>query len=681
MRFGSRCHDSYCYAYLVFVFSQSHQGIPHPCMSRAQPTKLHLDLEGVDGAESPTPTPGRRVRRPQRPRVMPLDMREKLVLLGHPPASNGTSRENLGELNARLSADLKHYRALADRWQKKYVDLERSRGDLKASAKPTEAPRSRRVKSDPELAPSTLLPALQHTNPALSAFASEVSGRVETLLHPSLSLVKLEAPKIQSNVRRLVNDSTFDAAMQAIEIMTSLHKSSTTHEACRTSGALVKPDFDTQKAFRVWNDVFEPMSFHYAAVQLNASSSSRQESLIDIDDPDTDHFDKAMARATDLELVDMLHYVAILIGGMHQLVFDDPSLAPARTHLGRSCERLIREVVFTRNLFANPHLARCLLDGLVGSICHFSTHEMAAAVTSLLNMSWMLFMLHSGKFNPTTRIFLSFYSLLTSRTESQRTAWMKRLEEGVDQCPPVKPFPALMMNSFGAAYNALRANDEGTVLHHISLLEEFLAPALSPSEIGEFLQRFQPVYPEEPASEWQYAKELPFALSSYYEPELDGQSHSTTEGHEIIDWLFSSLPSTEFDLATIAPYAQISTIDINAIYTDAQGKAISPGENLKSLYRIPLLLLRADASLAVQDYENCMYWVDEAEKTMLSIPLDYMFQRVFLMKNVIKTTCPFPNGPRSVVDEFEQRMLAYDIARCAVPSTDRVAIGALWRTP
>ena len=645
-------------------------------MSRAQLIKSEIEL---DDSTTPPPTPGRRIRKPQRPRLMPLEMREKLALLGHPPVSNGTGRENLSELNDRLSADLKHYRALAERWEKKYIDLERAKNPPKPAPKPAAA-RKLRIKSETRSAS----PGPQDPDFVPPAFESYVHGRIESVIHPSLSLVQLEAPRIQSIVKPLISDSTFHAAMAALENLTTLYKVPISKEYFRNKpGVPMKPDFDMQKAFRIWNDVFERMDFHPSSVQLNASSSCRSSPTIELDDPDYDHFDRVLTGATDFEVIDMLQYVAMLIGAMHQLVFDDPTLAPARAHLGRSCERLIREAIFSRNLSSHPHVARSLLDGLMGSICHFSTHERASAVSSVLSMAWSILTQHSNEFNPTSRMFLSLYALLTARTEAQRKTWMQRIEEAMMLCRPAKPFPALMMNSFAAAYNALRADDESTLLQHILMIEEYLAPEPSPSDICEFLQRFQPVYPQTHSNENFFTSELPFDVP----PFLESHYPSHTSNHRVdilqspseetdFDWAWSS---SDAELSVIPPSYQVSSFDPTSM--DHQGKFLLTVENWKSLHRIPLLLLRAEAALAVQDYETCMQWVDEAEKTMLSIPLDYMFQRVFLMKNVIKTTCPFPTGERSVVDEFELRMIAHDVSRCAAPSIERVAVGALWRTP
>jgi hypothetical protein len=61
------------------------------------------------------------------------------------------------------------------------------------------------------------------------------------------------------------------------------------------------------------------------------------------------------------------------------------------------------------------------------------------------------------------------------------------------------------------------------------------------------------------------------------------------------------------------------------------------------------------------DYENCMYWVAEAEKDMQSVPHVPTLQteEILLLKYSCKRTCPFPSGTCTVIQEFERRTTNY----------------------
>lgn len=738
------------------------------------------DEFGTQPTSPSPPSKVKRVRGSRRPKFFPVPIRQKLTLLGHTPDSNETNRENLTLIIDRLTADLSKYRDLADRWQKQYVELENSKGEQQRDFTPLQAPNG----LDDVLLDFDASP---HSIEEISTFGAQILGRLDSTANPSLSLVGIGAPKLYSDVSGLVHSrDAFLAVLAAADLMSALH-SSTQHRASSLAQNIImargkceykdyfprihyrKPDFDGEKAKKVWNDIFAPMNFQPATVEYNATSSCRRDVAYDNDDPDIDHFDRIMAAATDLEIIDMLHYTTLLIGGMHQAVFDDPALAPARAHLGRSCERLLREVVFTRNLTAkSAELGQSLMDGLVGTFCHFSTHGMASAVSSILELAWLLYSKNPNRHDPMMRVFLSFFALVLSNSESKRAGWMHHISEALRYSSQSKSFAALVLGSFGTSYNALLSNDEATFLRYSLILDDVLAPGPPKQGVEERwdFTRYHSAEPsprplDAPSSSWTPspienepfeptgvraydfcvgARDLPdHPVSpivgihtvfppvecnnrlSMVSPELsevpiqspDLYAHqpaiiacpcsrninmpeyaptsthfiTSMESEELLDpWnttSFSaeaSFPSEEVPEALLP---QDDTPDDQAQYSflDESGNPYVPGENLKSIYRLTFLLMRAEAALLFQDEETCMHWVDEAEQLLISIPLDYMFQRVFLMKNVIKATCHFPTGTRTVIDEFERRLLIHDSARCSLPSRGNVSIGALWRTP
>ena len=634
-------------------------------------------------------------RRSIRPRQLSADMRQRLARLGLTPASNDTKRENLQLIVNRLTADLNNYRAMANHWQKQCVDIKHADRQKNYAFVPAEAPK------DLEETLLNLEELASRPTNEVSSFNSQLFGRLDSTANPSLSMFAMGPPKVHSDVSRLVTNSTFRAVLHSISIMSSMESiSNQLDESSFPCMDHVKPDFNTSKVLQIWNDIFEPMSFQPSTYAYDASPSCRRIAGFDDDDADVDHFDKVLANATDLEIVDMLQYITLLVGGMHQVVFDDPSMAPARLHLGRSCERILREVIFTRNLTTSPELATSLMDGLLGTFCHFATHGMASAVLSVLNLTWMIFTLHSQVFLPTMRIMLGSYFLVAG-PENQRSVWLQRIAEGLELSSPTseKPFPAILMTAVAEAYGALLNRDESTLLRQTALLDDILAPgspdsvsvdSQTPSSNDLCLGTRSECRGSRPCSSFDF--EVPLDLvdvdfpssesSELVYPANDENLFGEWKSVSEEDWQTLGLEQSSSTLSTADTNSAVVIIDTDCMLHLDPAKTYLPGENLKALNRIILYLIRADASLAIGDYDTCRSWVDEAEKTLVSIPLEYMYQRVFLMKNVIKTTCPFPTGERSVVDEFERRLLLLETKRSGKAlSPERLSIGVLWRTP
>lgn len=662
---------------------------------------------------------------PRRPRTFPAGIRQKLSLLGHAPPSNDTSRENLGYLIDRLTSDLQNYRALAEHWQHKVVNLERTNGDESSSSSTEESTEglveqasnsfassgcescschldsisacsscTTKPNSPCSQAPDLLLgtPGEDSSSPRAmedySAFGTHLIGHLSATANPSLSLVQVSAPRLRSNVSSLITESTFRLVLAAVDNMAAQYLESAIEDNSWPMIRYLKPDFNPEKARSVWNRVFAPIDVHPAQIGYNAGSSCRRDSnhhSEDDSDSDSDELEKALAHATDVDVIDMLHYSSLLTGGMHQAVFDDPSLSAARLHLGRSSERLLREAIFTRNLTTNGQVAQVLLDGFVGTFLHFTTQGMTAAVVSILELSWMVLTQHPNLVHHSLQVFISFFSLVLAPSQSKRATWMQRGMAILERSKQDRCFQTILIGYFGAAYFGLLTQDEDLALSNIALMDEMLAPGphhMSASEAWD-VSCFHPILSA--SHRYNPPTALPQAPTEPFKPfeeefRFDSLPESMLDDPTLDFWLPSSLPT---DLPNDAPLAEASSTEYSQ-FLDEHGRAYSPGENLKSLLRISLQLLRAEASLTFQDEETCMYWVDEAEKTLRSIPLKYMFQRVLLLKNVITATCPFPTGTRSVVDEFERRMFELDNANCArrgVPPRDPRQIGALWRTP
>ena len=659
-----------------------------------------------------------RVSQPRRPRTFPANIRQKLAQLGHAPPGDDTTKANMSVLIDKLSTDLKNYRLASDHWQKKYNDLKRTIEAGEASSNPvqlryavvedcssfprpvcrstSESPSytlsacSSEDNQDPSTptSPMSLIMDLQYGNSITpqniedySAFGAHMLGRLQSTANPSLSLVHIRPPNLRSEVG-LVGDSTFQAVLSAIDVMATLHRGPSTKDNPLPRVRHLKPDFDPEKARETWYHVFAPIDVSPDRFMFLAASASRRQIEYDEADPDYDHMDRVLAKATDLEVIDMLQYCGMLVAGMHQAVFQDSSLLNARVHLGRACERLLREAIFSRNLTTNPIVAQALLDGIVGTFGHFSTQSMLLAVVSILELSWQIHTQHPNTIHPSLQVCMAFFSLVLTPSPSKRATWMQRNMEVLQSPANQKYFQVQVFGYFGAAYYALLTQDEGALLSYMALLDEILAPGPHREEALEAwdVVNFHPIAPittPSPSTERHPKKTASTPIydhSSLYPSSFDPIFDLLSAPEvEFASWMASSgeVPPSHSSLSEDAP---------EPLFLDEYGNEYTPGENLKSLLRITAQLTRAEASLLFADHETCRYWVDEAEKTLLSIPVNFMFQRVLLMKNVIKTTCVFPTGTRTVVDEFERRMIQHDCAALQCPYEED-HVGGLCRTP
>jgi hypothetical protein len=431
-----------------------------------------------------------------------------------------------------------------------------------------------------------------------------------------------------------------------------------------------------------------------------------------------------LSKASDKDVIDMLHYSGLLVSGLHQLAVTHPELASARVHMGRNCERLLREAIFTRNLLSSndPELAQCLLDGLLGALPHFSNANMGMAISNLLEIAWQINLGHQGLVHPITKGFISFISSIVAfSTTGRRSPWVKRNKENFDSTPEKeRHFQLLMAYYFTQAFSSLVNQEEDDLLRYMSLLDELLAPSIgstsSPSPqhsssssssshssspfdghqsdhsgltsstlSSSNSQSLEPIYSNPP--EYSFYHPIPTddidrhhhhhdhstsskgthigeshhsnQYSSQHAPLAHPQSH-----HQSQDFLAAS-PSED---AFYTPPESLQLIDetLNPTFEemapyDEPGSELEKHEMSKALLRVALQLLRAEAALIFSDYSTCIYWVDEAERTLKSVPLLFKAHRVFIMKGLFKSTCPFDSGTRTVTEEFDRRMMNHDI--------------------
>ena len=653
----------------------------------------------------------KRVRpyRPRRPRTFPTALRQRLEHLGHRPPTNDTTQANMSYLIDRLSMDLDHFRQAADHWHRKYEELnnpniaesapvpiaepiEESSTSSGSSTLPFDESGLVSSYESPSMESKELIITSSLANNDIdlfldlhsghfsnsmeaASFGTHFVGRLHNTSNPSLSILNLSAPRIRSDISHLINDSIFPMVIRGIETQIAVKIELSDDKKQYALSRWLKPDFRLEKALEVWNHIYAPMDVHPSRLMLTASNSCRIGGLeYGEDDPDVDYFDRVLAKANDEEIVDMLHYCTLLVAGLNQAVFEDPTLSDARTHIGRACERLLREVIFCRNTTLNPHLAQSLLDGLIASLWHFNTHSMEVAALTIVELSWNVGALHSNTVHPALKLLIAFFGMILTPSIAKRVIWKDRVEEIRQNPANQRSFQIVFIGQFTQCYFGLFSRDQDAVLQSLQDMDEILKEMPSDphsletwdtiafhavSSMPDFTPHPQsPTYATQPSS------------TSYQHPQ---PTISDPIGLLFDDFNYSvdawSQPKTDTPSAHMPHTSGYSSVpaesDTYTRFIDEYGEPYVLGDNLKKVMVFTIQLLRAEAAVVFGDEESCMHWVDEAEKTLVSIPIDYMTQRVSIapLKNIIKETCNFPSGKSTVVDEFERRMIIHDRAR------------------
>jgi hypothetical protein len=603
------------------------------------------------------------------------------------------------QLIERLSADLVNYQIEADHWQRKYLEFTNAIGEETLSVTNNEGQKDQRQSSatnnEPRqdsasegsapIAPdSTILPISDEmihfdlidldttdllefpsSSDQLATFDYEMIGKLQSTANPTLSLVSIPHLPFQSSVGSLSDDRHFVAVLNSVSDFANVFGMASVPGTPRWHNiSLIKPDFSETKARTIWNDIFAPIHVNPSRFVFDSAPASRREIEYEVEDPDMDHMDRLLAKLSDTEIVDFLHYLSLLISGMHQVVFEDKSLLPLRDHLGRNAERLLREVIFTRNMSSNPKLAKSLFDGILGTIGYFSARELPSAVMSILELAWQINVQHENMIHPLAKALVAMRSIIMAPTPSKRTLWKLRSDENA-QLAEQNSFHLKSTALITSSYFSLLMSNEEELLVHLSQLDEMLAPSSDPNQPcksyvdeGTHFTFFTPSHEDDPSSTEHWLKKSPGSVSDTNT--LSYRTHA------------SSRPTTEIspivlqDSDAINPLTE-PVMDSDPSETDLSSSwgildTYTPAENTKAVLRVLVHLIRAEASLVWSDQAACRHWVDEAERTWATLPIMFNSQRedIFLLQNVFKATCQFSTGTRTVAQEFERRMVQRD---------------------
>jgi hypothetical protein len=565
-------------------------------------------------------TLSKEVRRPKeaRKRALPMVMRKRLALLGHAVPSGSDKDEQLNILVDKLSNDLNTYAMQAKHWQDKYLQL-------------------------------------------------------KAAVNTSLTLAAISAPKLQSTPGRFVSGHTLDTVLQAMNSASAIWIRDTL-KCPNGSIANLKPDFSRQKARQFWDDLFAPINANPSCLIFDSAPACRRSSEDEEDDQDMDHLERKIANASDLEVIDMLHYCSLFMSGIQKPVFENSELTIARDHLGRNCERLLREVIFSRGLTTNPKLAQCLVDGLLGTVWHFGTHNRATAILSVLEIAWQIHEEHASTVHPFTRGIIAYISTVIAPTASRRAMWMSRNLETIKSTPQ-KFFYLTATSYFTSCFYALLTNDEDLLLHYFTQMDDLLAPHV-PGEKdrkNNFVdfQNFAIFNPLPDSSNNELPSPTLSSNSSTHLGVWDAPFHPRNVSFAIrlgddpsaFDHPLPDFFGPQFGHTSSS---DDEGSDLNASSSDSPIPSYSynPPEHLKALMRVMVHLLRAEAALIHSDYANCEHWLDEAEREMQGVPHmpTVQTEEILMLRVICKRTCPFPAGTRTVIQEFERRTTNYHAA-------------------
>ena len=478
------------------------------------------EMESSIGTTAPptsteAPSKPKRVRRPnhRRPKLIPSATRQRLTALGFQPKSFDTTDGNLNELMDRMTSDLQRYTIAADHWQSKLVELRAKEAEKNEAAKARMDGQGGSNSGDFGNASGSA------SGDALSAWEHDMLNRLHRASEPKLDMITMPDPRITSCVSKSflsspVSERYFNRVLDNVATLAGVFGMFQGTGGKWDAITRLKPNFSEKRARRIWRDVFAPIEASSDSFQWESSPSSRQSTphtykyavesssrtsspdsstvnygsyesasvarstprYIDPEDSDYDHMDRRLAVMSDEAVIDMLHYCSLMIIGFNHVGDSEESLFDnARDHLGRNCERLLRELIFTRNASTDPRSAQGLLAGMIGILRYFSAQQRTGAVLSMMEIAWQMAMNHITEIHPIMKGLISFVSTVLAPNPSRRAVWMARNQENY-QSTSERYFHLCTTAYFAAAYYALANRDEDTLLHYLAQLDDVLAP-------------------------------------------------------------------------------------------------------------------------------------------------------------------------------------------------------------
>lgn len=705
------------------------------------------------------PAKPKRIRRPpfRRPKVFPDPIRHKLTLLGLSPSSESTTDATLNDLMHNMRYSLQHYQDAAKYWQQQLQRLE-TKAQLPiagghcglATQDDFDAERA----SDGLEVPLCVTEESQESlEGPISAFEYDLLNRLRRQQHPTLHVATLTDLHFQSKLSYSAAEA--DAMFYNVMCHSSqlahvygLYKGVPGHQWRALTQA--KPDFEESVAYRIWHLIFEPINTSPSSVCWNASSASRamptttmaatsstMDEDIDPDDLDYDALDRWITKATDQEVLEALHYSSILLLGLNQLAWLDAEYHRVLTHAGKNSERLLREVLFVRNISEDPRLTHDLLSSIAGLVRYFIMFSRPAACVTLLEVAWEMSKPHLTYTNLTIRGLITLMSTLLSSKYSRRGSWTTRIHQLSQLSKNAHNVFLSITSHICLAFFALMETDLETLLSLLVIMEEiidstkvqprllenqsnnmyltdinnsnnnnnnyvnnnntsnnnlntamkmtptttttttttattetssyccssrqFFDQALSSSSSVSFSQPFSPPTllptPPPPLQPQYDCSSTPSSSASTssnpFSPTSATNASLYQQGNDFAIPLHIATNMSEDQLER---YLEKFRDRMDARWSVRH----DPSEEFKTVMRCTVRLFRAEAALMINDYESCVYWVDEADKLLANIPRILLNQLFIIDTHVLYAafyrTCPFPSGTRTIIDEFEMRI-------------------------
>lgn len=587
-----------------------------------------------EGNSSITPSkkPGRPSNR--RPKMIPVKMRNRLTNLGLKTRSNDTTNDNLRDLIEKISTDIQNYSIAAQHWQRKTIELQSMQNNTSEDG-------TQGYEDQEELYE---VGNFESAPPGpISQFEFEMLLRLKRAANPTLNIHSMMAPKVRSMVKSIskyASDESFLNVLHHIGSIGNLFGVFKETPGTWSSISKMKPNFDEVRAKQIWANAVTPVETDAFSLNWDASPGARAPyQFIDPHDPDYDHLDRLLARASDYQVLDFLHYSSLLLLGLNHAVLDNPDIKELRDHMGVQVERLLREAVVVRNISTQSQFAAEFICSIVDTFYYYSFQGHQGALGAILEIAWSVASRHSDIIHPIMKAMIIFESTVWAPNDARRAIWMARNEELIKTAE--RPYFHLVSTSwFTACFYALSVRDEDTLLYYLDKLDKILVPGNRGYDSDEFSvsSPFETSISLPPSPKFYYGPVSPSANQWNQDPNHSNELWNQFASHEVESQSACSELNESLDLST----------DLR-------------DEQTKTCLRAALHFVRAEAALISSNSEMCMQWIDQAELEMRSLPDPFLFQKLLLtdipsFRQAFNTRHVFPSGSTSIAEELDFRV-------------------------
>lgn len=236
----------------------------------------------------------------------------------------------------------------------------------------------------------------------------------------------------------------------------------------------IMPNFSDEKALQCWDLCI----FSYSELQGDLLVFSKNE---------MEPFDYQILKLTDIEVVEYLQYINVYMTGMYHSEITEVSEA-LKNHMKKISEKLLREILFTRNITSDVSFSEFVVQGIIGMMRIYQLDNRTYAINSLLEIAWSICTTPGSNVHPVFKGQIASISTIFSKNSLRRSIWINRAIETLKSTRPVY-FILSFSTYFVICYDALEKGDEDTLTVNIVQLEETLSKF--PFESSPVLQNFK----------------------------------------------------------------------------------------------------------------------------------------------------------------------------------------------